>query len=190
MAVAKTTYIIRPSEKTDGPELFDMLLKYNNFKHDHLDTSVAMVTELAGSKEMLTVTQDGEITGFFLVTDVTNGLHCYAHFLCKPDHWRGWNDDNVFESWLDTVWARYNVVKLKVSVMASQVEQDTPAKNADGKVIKRLRPLGKLLKRLKFFRLWMQVDEFMVNGKLVTGIAYELRRAFWHRERKRSGAKP
>lgn len=183
-------YIIRNSTKADGPELFDFLLKYgDSFRHDHLDTSNTMVASIAGSKELLSVEQGGEITGFFLITDLTKGLHCQVHFMVKPEHWKGWNNDQVFEAFLDTVWARYNVVKLKISVMASQVEQDTPAKNADGKVIKRLRPLGKLLKRLKFFRLWMQVDEYMVNGKLVTGIAYELRRAFWQRERKRSGAK-
>lgn len=182
-------YIIRDSEKTDGPELFDMLLNYSdNWKHDHIDLSNQFVQQIAGAKELLTVEQQGKITGFFLVTDIAEGLHCQVHFLVYPHHWKGWNDDNVFEAFIDTVWARYNVVKLKASALASQVEQETSKRDGNGKPIKRLRPLGKLLKRLKFFRLWMQVDEYMVDGTLHNGITHEIRRAFWHRERKRSGA--
>lgn len=183
-------YLIRASRKADGPELFDLLLNHSDsFRHDHLDVSNSFVASIAGSDELLTVELNGQVTGFFLVTDVLKGLHCQAHFMVLPNHWKGWVKDEVVESYLDTVWARYNVVKLKATVMASQVEQETQRRNHEGKPERRLKPLGKMLKRLKFFRLWMQVDEYLVNGKLCNGIAYELRRAFWHRERKRQKAR-
>lgn len=185
----KDHYIIRPSIKADAPELFDLLLhNSHSFRHDHLDVSNQFVASVAGAKELMTVELNGVVTGFFLVTDVLKGLHCQAHFMVLPSHWAGWLKDDVVETWLDTVWSRYNVVKLKASVMAHQVEQDTKARTPEGKPVKRMRPLGRLLRRLKFFRLWMQVDEYLVNGKLTNGVAYELRRSFWHRERKRQKA--
>ena len=181
-------YVLRDSIKADAPEIFDLLLNHATaFKHDHLDVSRDFVLGIAGAKECITVEKDGEVTGFFLVTEVYPGLHCQGHFVVMPSHWVGWKQDGVVEKWIDTVWPRYNVVKLKVTVQSKQVERDTGRRDAKGDPIRRLTPLGKLLKRLKFFRLWMQVDEYLVNGTLQNVIAYELRRQFWHRERKRNG---
>jgi len=183
------SYVIRQSTKEDAPELFDILLHHgSSFKHDHLDIGRSFVLQISGANECMAVEKDGEVTGFFLVTDIFDGLHCQGHFLCIPKHWAGWLKEGVIEKWIDMVWVRYNVVKLKAAVKLSQVERPTSKIGDNNKPINRLTPLGKTLKRLKFFRLWMEVDEYRVNGKLCNGISYELRRQFWHRERKRNGA--
>lgn len=180
-------FIIRDSKPEDGPELFDFVLKHRaSWHHDHLNLGRDFIASVAGTNLLKAVVDEtGEITGYFLVSDIMEGLHCQCHFLVAPKHYKAWLAEEVFEVWINQAFKWYNVVKLKVAAQSRQIERDTGRKDAEGNPIKRLTPLGRLLKRLKFFRLWMRVDEYLVNGTLQNGIEYELRREFWFRDQKK-----
>lgn len=184
------TLIIRQSIKTDAPDLYDLLKNHmGGARHDNLVTDKDFVMAVCGDETLCTVTTDEVVTGFIFIDGLSKGTYGLIHFLVYPKYWRQWIKDDVFEKYLDMCFKRYGIIKLKVAVMHDQVERRLTGVDATGKPLKRLTPLGKLLVRLRFFRIGQQRNEYMVDGKPRNGIIYELQRSFWLKYRKEQQAR-